>query len=258
VFFILLASLGLLAPDCTTQSWETESCLSAFHGSVGVAVIRRDTIVVATDSRTRTDGFLNPDTACKMTIVGDVAFAAAGLLKGNDSTIAITDYARSVLESDERIGEKTNAFQTGASRLVTSWVDIPENRDSLASSTVFRNEHSVHAMFCFFSRGRPVVVKYDFVPWLEGNRFKIRGAYDAGARKPGEIIFIGESENAQSLLSTDSVFAETISALSAVRAAELLIRKQMEFTPDLVGGPVDVAVVTPTTAHWIQKKQNCY
>ncbi len=253
-----LTFLGLIVATCNSQSVRDAGSDASTHGSIGVAVIRKDTIVVATESRTRTDGRLNPDTACKMTIVGNTVFSAAGLLKGSASALQIVDFARSVLAGDERIEEKMNAFQTGASQLLTSWVNIRSNLDSLTSSPVFRNEHALHAMFCFFSRGRPVVVKYDFVPWFDGKQFKIRGAYDAGARNPGEFVCIGEYESTQSRLLKDSAFAQTLVDHDAPRAAESIIRQQTVSTPEMVGGPIDIAVLTPQGAVWLQKKQNCY
>lgn len=227
------------------------------HGSVGVAVMRADTIVVATESRTSTDGVVNPDTACKMTIVHGIVFAAAGLLKGNDATPGIVDYARSILAGPGKIESKTDMFQAGASRMLTSWLNDTDDRESLASSPDFRNRHSLHAVFCFFSKGRPVVVKYDFVPSLAAGRFKIGGAYDAGVRKPGEIVWIGEFEQTDSLMTKDSSFAKEIGRREAASAAIALVRRQMQFTPTLVGGPIDIAIVTRTGARWIQRKQNC-
>jgi len=230
----------------------------AAYGSVGVAVIRKDTIVVAAESRTITDGRINPDTACKITVVDNVVFATTGLLKGNQTALPILDYARSVLRGSEQTRYKLQTFQSGASSLLTSWLNIPEDYDSLVRSATYRNGHSVHCMFCFFSDGKPVVVKYTFMPSIVGKRFKIGGVYDAGAREPGEILWIGEYEQSDALLKNDPLFAKKIDEENALLAAETLIQKQMEFTPRTVGGAVDIILVTPNGARWIQKKQNCY
>ena len=227
-------------------------------GSVAVAVIREDTIVVAAESRTVTDGVINPDTTCKITIVRDIIFAATGLLKGNENALGVVDYARSVLASETQTWYKMDTFQSGASKLLTSWMNVPEDRDSLSESSYFKNRHSIHAMFCFFSRGRPVVVEYSFVPSIVKGRFKIGGVYDAGARKQGEVLWIGAMEETDALMKEDSAFSRQIRQLDAISAAETLIERQMEFTPSIVGGAIDISLLTPKGAKWIQKKQNCY
>jgi hypothetical protein len=201
---------------------------------------------------------VNPDTTCKIAVVQDVVFAATGLLKGNRNALGIVDYARSVLTGPSKTWYKLKTFQSGASKLLTSWMDIPEDRDSLAASPYYRYRHSVHSMFCFFSGGKPVVVEYSFTPSLVGNRFKIGGVYDAGARKPGEILWIGASEQTDAFLKQDREFSERIHALDALSAAKALVEKQMEFTPRIVGGDVDIVLITPNGATWIQRKQNCY
>ena len=238
------------------------SCAAQVHeplyGSVAVAVIRNDTIVLAAESRTTTDGILNPDTACKITIVDDVAFATTGLLKGNQNALGILDYARSVLAGPEKIKYKLQVFQSGASRLLTSWLNVREDYDSLVLSADFRNHRSVYSMFCFFSEGKPVVVKYSFMPSIVGKRFKIGGIYDAGVRKPGEILWMGEYEQTAALLANDTLFAQTVRGKAAVDAAKTLIEKQSQYTPKTVGGDIDIVLVTPSGARWIQKKANCY
>lgn len=253
---IVAISLGCHAQ---TRSFDGEAKPNgAAYGSVAVAVVRKDTIVVAAESRTITDGRINPDTTCKITVVNNVVFATTGLLKGNQTALLILDYARSVLRGPEQTRYKLQTFQSGASSLLTSWLNIPEDYDSLVLSAVYRNGHSVHSMFCFFSNGKPVVVKYSFMPSIVGKRFKIGGAYDAGVRKPDEILWIGEYEEADTLLKNDRGFAKKIDEENAVLAAEALIQKQMEFTPWIVGGDIDIILVTPNGARWIQKKQNCY
>jgi hypothetical protein len=259
---MLLVSLwATWTVNCSCLSQEIRVSVqhtSDSYGSVAVAVIRDDTIVVAADSRTVTDGTTNPDTACKITVVKDVVFAATGLLKGNRYALGIIDYARSVLADPLKTWYKLKTFQSGASKLLTSWMDIPEVRDSLAASPYYRNKHSVHSMFCFFSDGKPVVVKYSFTPSLVGKRFKIGGVYDAGARKPGEILWIGASEQTDALLKQDREFSDRIHALDAVSAAKAIVEKQSEFTPGIVGGNVDIVLITPKGAEWIRRKQNCY
>jgi len=248
-------------PVCFAQvSWKNGSkpSSSTSYGSAAVAVIREDTIVVAADSRTITDGNINPDTACKITVVNNVVFAATGLLKGNRNAFDIVDYARSVLEGSARTPYKLDTFQEGVSKLLSSWMDIPEDRDSLRVSPYFRYSHSIHCMFCFFSKGKPVVVAYTFSPALDRNRFKIGGIYDAGARKPGEILWIGATEQTDSVLKNDRAFSELIHQLDAVAAARVLIQKQMQFTPRIVGGDVDIVLITRRSAKWIQRKQNCF
>jgi hypothetical protein len=259
---VLLVSFWAMGTvNCSCQSLEirrSEHRASGSYGSVAVVVIRDDSIVVAADSRTLTDGMVNPDTTCKITVVKDVVFAATGLLKGNRYALGIVDYARSVLTGPSKIWYKLKTFQSGASKLLTSWMDIPEDRDSLADSPYYRNNNSVHSIFCFFSDGKAVVVEYSFTPSLVGNRFKIGGVYDAGARKPGEILWIGASEQTDTLLMKDKEFSERIHALDAVSAGRALVEKQTEFTPGIVGGNVDIVLLTPKGAKWIQHKQNCY
>jgi hypothetical protein len=227
-------------------------------GSVAVAVIRSDTIAIAAESRTTTDGVLNPDTACKMTIVDSVVFAATGLLKGNSAAVPIIDFARVILEQPGRVPVKIQRFQEGASSLLSAWLNKTIFRDSLEASPVYRYQHSIHAFFCFFSRNRPVVVKFAFTPSMSANGFGVNGVYDAGARKPGEIIWIGAMEQTDSLLKKGGIFAERVHGLSAVEAAEILVKKQMEYTPRIVGGPVDIALITTKGAEWIRRKQSCY
>lgn len=258
VLFFLWATGTMDSFYKSQEIGRSEQVRSGSYGSVAVVVIRDDTIVVAADSRTVTDGVINPDTTCKITVVKDVVFAATGLLKGNRYALGIIDYARSVLEDPSKTWYKLKTFQSGASKLLTSWMDIPEDRDSLAASPHYRNKHSVHSIFCFFSEGKPVVVKYSFTPSLIGKRFKIGGVYDAGARKPGEILWIGTSEQTDTLLKLDEKFSVRIHALDAVSAARALVEKQSEFTPAIVGGDVDIVLVTPKGAEWIQRKQNCY
>lgn len=231
---------------------------SEVYGSVAVAVIRTDTIVVAAESRTTTDGIINPDTTCKITVVDSIVFAATGLLKGNSNALGIVDYARSVLNEPTKTWYKIHTFQSGASSLVMSWLNAPEYKDSLALSSFYRNGHSIQAMFCFFSGGKPVVVKYSFTPSLVGSRFKVGGVYDAGARKSGEILWIGAHEETDTLMKKDSAFFRRIYSLDAVSTAKSLIQRQMEFTPSIVGGDIDIVLITPTGAQWVQKKQNCF
>ena len=228
------------------------------YGSLAVAIVREDTIVVAADSRTVTDGVINPDTTCKITVVNDVVFAATGLLRGNRNALAIVDYARSILTGPTKISYKIKTFQSGVSKLLTSWVDIPEDRDALITSSEFRNKHSIHSMFCFFSSGKPVVVEYGFVPSIVGRRFKVAGAYDAGVRKPGEILWIGSMEQTDTLMKIDKEFSRRVRLLDAVSAAKALLLKQMQFTPAMVGGDIDIVLVTSKGAGWVQRKQNCY
>ncbi len=259
--FAILSSAGILA----TLGWgvgfvSRDSQPSPNHeayGSLAVAIIREDTIVVAADSRTVTDGVINPDTTCKIAVVNDVVFAATGLLKGNRNAVGIVDYARSVLKSPTKTSYKIKTFQEGASKLLTSWVDIPEDRKALSTSPEFRNKHSIHSMFCFYSDGKPVVVEFGFAPSIVGGRFKIGGVYDAGVRKPGEILWIGTMEQTDTLMKMDRVFSSQIHDMDAITAAKTLILKQMEFTPSVVGGAIDIVLITTKGAMWIQRKQNC-
>ncbi len=254
-------AFAAVASNCLAQSnllKDVEPSDSGYYGSVAVAVIRQDTIVIAAESRTTTDGLINPDTTCKITIVDNIVFAATGLLKGNQSALGIVDYARAALSGRARTRYKLRTFQSGVSSLLTSWLNIPQVQDSLAMSSYYRNRHSIQSMFCFFSAGRPVVVEYSFMPSHVGKRFKIGGVYDAGARKPGEIIWIGAMEETDTLMKEDLEFAKRIHGVDAVHAAKSLIQKQMQFTPRIVGGDIDIVLVTPTGANWIQKKQNCY
>jgi hypothetical protein len=228
------------------------------YGSAAVAVIRNDTIAIAVESRTTTDGVPNADTACKMTIVDSVVFAATGLLKGNSAALPIVDYARTALQQGGKLPEKIQRFQEGASSLLASWLNKTVFKDSLERSPLYRYRHSIHAIFCFFSRNKPVVVKFSFTPSVSAKGFTVDGIYDAGARKPGEIIWIGATEQTDSLLNEGGIFASRIRGLDAVSAAQGLILQQMEFTPRIVGGPVDIALVTSKGAEWVQRKQNCY
>jgi hypothetical protein len=252
------ASIAVYCPGQSQEANGRRLATSSLYGSAAVAIIRDDTIVVAADSRTVTDGVVNPDTTCKITVVKDIVFAATGLLKGNQNALDIIDYARSVLTGPEKTRYKLNTFQSGASRLLTSWMNIAEDRDSLAISSDYRNRHSIHSLFCFFSGGKPVVIEYAFMPAFKSGRFKIAGVYNGGVRKPGKILWIGASEQTDSLLKTDRVFSGRIHGMDAVSAAKVLIQKQMEFTPRIVGGDVDIVLVTPKRATWIQHKQNCY
>jgi heme A synthase len=68
---------------------------------------------------------------------------------------------------------------------------------------------------------------------------------------------MGAMEQTDSLLTKAGSFSKRVSNLDALTAGEALIEKQMEFTPRIVGGPIDIAVVTPSGAAWIRKKQNC-
>jgi hypothetical protein len=258
VFFAILEILTTLvcAVGFICTDYHPPSNQEAY-GSLAVAIVREDTIVVAADSRTVTDGVINPDTACKIIVDNNVVFAAAGLLKGNRNALGIVDYARSVLKSPTRTSYKIKTFQEGASRLLASWVDIPENREALTTSPEFRNKHSIHFMFCFFSDGKPVVVEFGIAPSIVGGRFKIGGVYDAGARKTGEILWIGAIEQICALMKTDTLFSERIRNVDAVSAAKILLLKQMEFTPGIVGGDVDLVLITSKGATWIQRKQNC-
>ena len=231
---------------------------SSLYGSAAVAIIRDDTIVVAADSRTVTDGVVNPDTTCKITVVKDIVFAATGLLKGNQNALDIIDYARSVLAGPEKTRYKLNTFQSGANRLLTSWMNLAEDRDSLAISSDYRNRHSIHSLFCFFYGGKPAVVEYAFMPAFKSGRFKIAGVYNGGVRRPGKILWIGALEQTDSLLKTDKAFSRRIDGMDAVSAAKAFIQKQMEFTPRIVGGDIDIVLVTPKGATWILRKQNCY
>ena len=227
------------------------------HGSVAVAVVRQDTIAVSAESRTSTDGVVNPDTTCKMTIVHDIVFASTGLLWGRREQMGIVDYARSVLEGPGAREAKFQTFQEGTSRMLTAWLNQQPFRDSLRLSLDFRYRRSIQAMFCFFLGKKPIIVKYTFVPSWTGTQFKVSGIYDAGKRKPGEIIWMGLMEQTDSLLSKDSVFSKRVQRCGGLSAGQVLIEKQMEFTPRYVGGPIDIAVVTPSGAAWIRKKQNC-
>ncbi|HEY6953182.1 MAG TPA: hypothetical protein VI758_12320, partial [Bacteroidota bacterium] len=76
--------------------------------------------------------------------------------------------------------------------------------------------------------------------------------------KPGEIIWIGTMEQTDRLLNSPGRFSESIRGLDAIAAGEALIRKQMEFTPGVVGGDIDVVLITPNGARWVRRKQNCY
>lgn len=252
---LFLASLTVLVSILPAQ--ENIHHHEGTHGSVAVAVIREDTIVVAADSRTTTDGAVNPDTTCKMTVVDTVVFAVTGLLKGNLWAVGMLEYARSVLKGPENLRYKLQEFQSGASRLMTSWLNVRGDYDSLLLSPYYRNSHSVRTMFCFFAEGRPVVVKIEFAPSIAGKNFKIGGVYDGGARKPGEILWIGEYRRTQELLLKDSLFAAMISRKGAVEAAQALIEKQAQFTPLVVGGTIDIALVTPKYAGWVKRKQTC-
>ena len=259
--FLLLVVLLAIAANCQAQSLglgKGRTSDSGSYGSVAVAVIRQDTIIVAAESRTTTEGRINPDTTCKITIVDNIVFAATGLLKGNQNALGIVDYARSVLHSNSKTRYKLDTFQSGASRLLTSWMNVPEERDSLLESSTYRYLHSIRTMFCFFSRGEPVVVEYLFTPSLDRGRFKIGGVYDAGVRKPGEILWVGAFEETAELLKKDSAFADRIHGLDAASAAQSLIQRQMGYTPRIVGGDIDIVLITPEGAKWLRRKQNCY
>lgn len=226
-------------------------------GSVAVAIVREDTIAVAAESRTITNGVVNPDTTCKITVVNNIVFAATGLLRGNNSAPGIVDYARDVLGGPGKTEDKLKTFQAGASNLLASWLDIPGFVDSVAISSDYRNQHSVHALFCFFSRGDPIVVEYSFTPSLAGRHFKVDGYYDSGVRKPGEIIWIGAMEQTDTLVRTQHQFSRKIQGLDAISAGRALIENQMQSTPRIVGGYIDIVLVTSKRAEWIQRKQNC-
>ena len=252
--------LVTVAMSCLGQSRNNESHgegMSGSYGSIAVAIVRDDTIVVAADSRTVTDDKINPDTTCKITVVNDVVFAATGLLKGNQNAFGILDYARSVLQGPAKIPYKLDTYQSGTSTLLTSWLNIIEDGDSIAASSYYRNSHSIQSMFCFFSGSKPVVVAYSFTPSFVGKRFKIGGVYDAAARKSGEMIRIGATTQTDMLLKKDEEFSEHIRRLDAVSAAKALVRKQMEFTPRIVGGEIDIVLITSKGASWIHRKQNC-
>jgi hypothetical protein len=227
-------------------------------GSVAVAVVREDTIVVAAESRTSTNGLLNPDTTCKITIVNNVVFAATGLLYGSKSSEGIMDFGRHILQGPGKTSEKLKAFQAGASSLLASWLNVPDLRDSLAGSPHYGYRRSIHAIFCFFAGHSPVVVKYVFTPAGNGKQMTVGGTYDAGARKPGEIIWIGTMEQTDSLLRSDTIFAERIRTSDAIVSGKLLLEKQMSLTPKIVGGEIDLAVVTSRGARWVIRKQQCY
>jgi hypothetical protein len=213
--------------------------------------------VVSAESRTITDGVVNPDTTCKITIVHDIVFASTGLLWGKRSEPGIVDYARSILNGPGSREDKFRTFQEGTCVLLTTWLNNQPNRDSLRLSLEYRYRRSIQAMFCFFLGKKPIIVKYTFTPSWTGTRFKVSGIYDAGRRKPGEIIWMGAMDQTDSLLKRDTSFSKRVSDLDALSAGKTLIEKQMEFTPRIVGGPIEIAAVTPTGAAWVQKKQNC-
>ncbi len=256
---VAFAACLVLVISCFARSGllQAQEHTGAF-GSVAVAVVRADTIAVSAESRTMTDGVVNPDTTCKMTIVNDIIFATTGLIWGRISAIGILDYARSVLLGPGKREDKLRTFQAGASTLLTSWLNQRPFRDSLEMSWDYRYKHSIHAMFCFFSGNKPVIVEYTFTPSWTGSQFKVSGIYDAGKRRPGEIIWIGAMEQTDSLMKNENEMSKHINELDALSAGKALIQKQMEFTPRIVGGAVDIAVVTPAGAKWIRKKQNCY
>ncbi len=250
--------LLLFVESCWCQSeLQGRSGAGEAHGSVAVAVVRDDTIAVSAESRTLTEDVVNPDTTCKLTIVHNIIFASTGLLWGRRAQMGILDYARSVLAGPGNREAKFQSFQEGASRMLTAWLNTQPYRDSLRLSVDFKYRRSIQAMFCFFLGRKPVIVKYTFVPSWTGSQFKVSGIYDAGKRKPGEVIWMGVTEQTDSLLSKDAVFSKRVNNSDATRAGQILIEKQMEFTPRYVGGPVDIAIVTPSGTAWIRKKQNC-
>jgi hypothetical protein len=242
--------------QCTFCQSILKSSSVAF-GSAVVAIIRDDTIAVAADSRTNSDGALNPDTTCKIAIVNNVIFAATGLLYGSRTTPGIVEFARNVLSGDGKIDTKLSTFQKGASDLLAQWLNAPNYFDSLGSSSQYGYFRSVHTLFCFFSGKDPVVIEYAFIPSRSRGNIVIGGYQDAGRRKSREMHWIGAMEQTDTLLKKNVEFYRHIQSTDAVSAGQALITKQMEFTPKIVGGDIDIAVVTSKGAGWVHKKQRC-
>lgn len=249
-FFIIFNLLG--------QATMTNPCNEIFKGTTIIISVQNNQIIIAADSKqTKKSDLLDDDSnvplKCKIRNTGNLFFAGEGYLSMTNPYIDFLEIIESFdLSEKKNFNDKIAYIENKLRDPVNQYVYYFQKNHPLSFSKIL-NRTLLTIIFSTFENNKPICLALNWD--IKSN---IHGWEAVLNRAESELIprYMVQGQNS----AIEKHFQENQSSLNKlffVSGILELMNLQINETPEMVGGPIDIVVLTPDGFNWVQKKEQC-
>jgi hypothetical protein len=227
-------------------------------GTTIITSIQSDKIIIAADSKQTWGGDLPPDNSiiplkCKIRHIDNFFFAAEGHTTMISPRIDYLEIIESLDLSDKkRFVEKIDYIESKLKGSVDQFVVNFQKHSPNAFNQIL-NKTLFSILFSTFEDDLPVGIAIYWNIKSNDDGWEVIAQRASSDLIPRDMIQ-GQKTGIDRLFQRNPSYASNLYNVPGVLE---LINIQITDTPDKVGGPVDVVVITAQGHKWIQKKEQC-